>query len=252
MASLNLDHVSLHYPIATPRARSIKSHVISTLGGKIGEANSHLTVVESLRDISLQLRDGDRIGLVGHNGAGKSTMLRVMGGIYEPTFGSVRVQGKISSFVDITLGMDPESTGWDNIVLRGVMLGLTFEQARAISAEVADFSELGEYLDMPVRTYSAGMFMRLAFAVTTSIRPDIVLMDEMIGAGDAKFLDKATSRIREMISDTKILVLASHSPNIIRTFCDKAVWLEKGQVRNIGDVESILKEYADSVGATPI
>ena len=207
MAKIKLSGVTLRYPIYTPSTRAIKTALFTRLGGTISEQRNTV-VVEALRDFDLELADGDRLGIIGHNGAGKTTLLRVLAQVYEPQMGTVEIDGTVSSFVDITLGMDPEASGWDNIVFRGTFLGLTYERARELAPSIADFSELGDYLRMPVRTYSSGMFMRLAFAITTSVQPQIIVMDEMIGAGDAGFLDKAIARITGMLDQTKIVVVA--------------------------------------------
>lgn len=243
MALIRLENVSLHYPVYSSQTRGIKTLLFTQLGGKLSTFN-RTVVVEALRDVNLELRDGDRLGIVGHNGAGKTTLLRVLAQIYEPQKGRVTVQGKLSSFVDITLGMDPEATGWENILFRCAFLGLSFEQARELSPSIAEFSELGEYLDMPVRTYSSGMYMRLAFAITTSVYPEIILMDEMIGTGDARFLEKATARLNDMLDKTRIFVVASHSNSIISRFCNKVLWMEKGEVKALGPREEIMVRFA--------
>jgi ABC-type polysaccharide/polyol phosphate transport system ATPase subunit len=242
MASICIDNVSLRYPIFTPKTHSIKTLLFTKLGGTVSSHNNTV-VIEALRGINLELKDGDRLGIVGHNGAGKTTLLRVMSQVYEPQEGTVTIDGTLSCFVDITQGMDPEASGWDNIIFRGAFLGLTFEQAKELSPSIAEFSELGEYLNMPVRTYSAGMFMRLAFAITTSIYPEIILMDEMIGAGDASFFDKTIARVTSMIERTKIVVVATHSNFIISKFCNKVLWMEKGQIKAFGGVDEILPKF---------
>jgi ABC-type polysaccharide/polyol phosphate transport system ATPase subunit len=242
MAKIKLTNVTLRYPIFTPKTRAIKTALLTRLGGTISETNNTV-VVSALQDLNLDIGDGDRLGIIGHNGAGKTTLLRVLSQVYEPQIGTVEVQGSVSSFVDITLGMDPDANGWDNIVFRGTFLGMTYEQARALAPSIAEFSELGDYINMPVRTYSSGMFMRLAFAITTSVQPEIIVMDEMIGAGDARFLDKAVARITDMLDKTRIVVVATHSNFIIRRFCNKVLWLEKGRVRAYGGVDSVLADY---------
>lgn len=224
----------------------MRTALFSRLGGTI-EAHNRTMHVQALRDISLELNDGDRLGLVGHNGAGKTTFLRLISGVYPPTAGLARVEGKVSSFTDITLGMEPEATGWQNIVFRGVFLGLTFKEAEALAPLIAEFSELGEFLDLPVRTYSTGMFLRLAFAISTSVQPDIVVMDEMIAAGDQNFLQKARLRIESLLEKASILVLASHSDEIIKTFCNKVLWLEKGRLRMLGDADEVTHLYKRSL-----
>jgi len=246
MALVRLNDISVRYPVFTPQTRAVRSIIMSHLGGAMRVQDSTV-VVEALRHLDLELADGDRLAIIGHNGAGKTTLLRVVSGIYEPQGGTVEVEGNVSSFVDITLGMDPEGTGWENIVLRGVFMGLTFAEARALAPSIAEFSELGAYLDMPVRTYSAGMFMRLAFAITTSVQPEIIVMDEMIGAGDARFLEKATERLSSILDRTKIVVLASHSEAIVTKICNKALWLEQGEARALGTVSDVLGRYMATV-----
>jgi ABC-type polysaccharide/polyol phosphate transport system ATPase subunit len=185
-------------PIFSSHTRSIRTAVFSRLGGSLA-AHNDTVIVRALVNISLNLADGDRLGLVGSNGAGKTTFLRVVSGVYPPLAGEAVVEGKVSSFTDIGLGMDPEATGWQNIVFRCVFLGLTFAQAKALAPSIGEFSELGAYLDLLVRTYSTGMFVRLAFAISTSVQPDIVVMDEMIAAGDQSFMQKAQKRIADLL-----------------------------------------------------
>jgi ABC-type polysaccharide/polyol phosphate transport system ATPase subunit len=182
-------------------------------------------------------------GIVGHNGAGKTTLLRVLAGVYQPTRGSCSIAGRLSSFTDITLGMDPEATGYDNIIFRSVFMGLSFAEARMLSPSIAEFSELGEYLKMPVRTYSTGMFVRLAFAISTAIEPDIIVMDEMIGAGDAQFVAKARGRLADLLQRVKILVLATHDAAIMQSLCSKLIWLDHGQIRKVGSFEDVYPLY---------
>ncbi|MGA9148472.1 MAG: ABC transporter ATP-binding protein [Candidatus Nanopelagicales bacterium] len=246
MADIVLDHVSVSFPLFSTHTRSVRTALFSRLGGRI-ETHNRTLQVQALKNIDLALCEGDRLGLVGHNGAGKTTFLRLISGVYPPTSGSARIEGKVSSFTDITLGMEPEATGWQNIVFRCIFLGLTFKEAEALAPSVAEFSELGEFLDLPVRTYSSGMFLRLAFAISTSVQPDIVVMDEMIGAGDQSFLAKARQRIEDLLQKTSILVLASHSDEIVRSFCNKALWLEKGTTKMLGDAETVLDAYQEAI-----
>jgi ABC-2 type transport system ATP-binding protein/lipopolysaccharide transport system ATP-binding protein len=196
-----------------------------------------------LDGVTLSFRHGDRVGLVGHNGAGKTTLLRVLAGIFEPTIGTATIMGHAAPLFDVALGMDPESTGYENIVLRGLFLGLTHKQIDARVDEIAEFTELGTFLELPIRTYSAGMRMRLAFAVSTSIDPDILLLDEGIGAGDAAFLEKANKRLKEFTKRAAIIVLASHSEGLIRQMCDIAILMEHGKVLRQGKTEEILEHY---------
>lgn len=248
MAHVKFDNISVSFPIYTAHTRSLKVDLTSRLGGRLASYNQSISV-QALSNISLDLADGDRIGLIGHNGAGKTTFLRVVAGVYEPDQGQASIEGKIAALTDISLGMDPEATGWDNITFRCVFMGLSFADAKRLAPQIAEFSELGEYLQVPVRTYSSGMFVRLAFAISTSIYPDIIVMDEMISVGDQRFIDKAKKRIQELLDRSKILVLASHDLGLIKSVCNRVLWLEKGKVRAMGDPEMIVGEYLASANA---
>lgn len=241
MASITLDSVSVDFPIFNVQGRSFKKKLFQlTTGGTFSQDFRNCVVVKALDQVSLTLKDGDRLGLVGHNGAGKSTLLRVLANIYEPSRGTYTYQGKVSPLLDVMLGMNQESTGYENIFLRGTLLGLTQQEIKARVEDIADFTELGDYLYMPMRTYSSGMLMRLAFAVATSIQPDILLLDEAIGVGDKRFIKKANARLRQFIRKSNILILASHSEDIIRSFCNKALILNKGKIEKFGRVQEVL------------
>ena len=190
-------------------------------------------MVEALRDVTLDIQAGDRVGLVGHNGAGKTTLLRLLAGIYEPTAGSFRTQGRVTSLLDLTLGLDYEATGYENIVLRGLILGASKAEMLRLTPSIAAFSELGDYLDMPVRTYSSGMVLRLAFAIVTSVHADILLMDEWLSVGDAAFVEKAEKHMMDFVGKADILVLASHNAKIIEDLCNVIVEMEHGSVKGI-------------------
>ena len=183
---------------STPRSRSLKKAFLGKAGGAIGRNSSDVVVVEALKNITMNLKDGDRVGLVGHNGAGKSTLLRLLSGIYEPTRGSASIRGRVAPVFDLGVGMDPEISGYENIIIRGLFLGQTRKQMLAKMDEIADFTELGDYLDMPLRTYSTGMRVRVAMGVVTSIDPEILLLDEGIGAVDAEFMKKARIRLQQV------------------------------------------------------
>lgn len=246
MASVTLDHVSVLFPVYSAASRSLKNRLFySATGGRIrsDQASGRLSVVQALDDISLSLRNGDRVGLVGHNGAGKTTLLRVLGRIYEPNAGQVRIQGSIVPLFDISLGMDPESNGFENIVLRGMFLGLRRAEIRARMDEIAEFTELGDFLNLPIRTYSAGMQMRLAFAVSTSAAPDILLLDEGIATGDAAFMDKARERLRRFTERVSIIVLSSHSDELVREMCTSAILMSHGRILCAGPVDEVLARY---------
>lgn len=247
MTHVHLDNVSVSFPIYTAHTRSLKTDVATRLGGRMAAHNRSITV-HALKNVNIHIEEGDRIGLVGHNGAGKTTFLRLVSGVYEPEVGSVSVKGKVAAFTDITLGMDPEASGWDNITFRCVFMGLTFAEARRLAPSIAEFSELGDYLDVPIRTYSSGMFVRLAFAISTSVYPDIVVMDEMISVGDQRFIDKAKARIGDLLNKSKILVLASHDVDLLKSLCNKVLWMEKGEVKAVGDPQTIVAQYLASNG----
>jgi ABC-type polysaccharide/polyol phosphate transport system ATPase subunit len=242
MAHISLRQAVVEFPIVNASSRSLQLRLYQALGGKLTSRHSTI-VVRALDGIDLELNDGDRLGLIGHNGSGKTTLLRVLAGVYRPRPGSATIAGSISSFTDITLGMDPESTGWENIIFRCVFMGLGFAEAKRRSPAIAEFSELGSYLDLPVRTYSTGMYLRLAFAISTSIEPDILIMDEMISAGDLQFIEKAKQRLREIIGKANILALASHDLQMIRSMCNKVVWLERGVIKGMGPAEVVVMAY---------
>jgi ABC-2 type transport system ATP-binding protein/lipopolysaccharide transport system ATP-binding protein len=245
MALIELDQVSVAFPVYTAGNRSLKKTMLAaTTGGRIGSDAKHV-VVQALDQISLRVSDGDRLALIGHNGAGKTTLLRVLAGIYEPRVGTLKVQGRVTPMFDISLGIDPDSTGYENIILRGLYLGLTRAEIMARRDSVADFTELGAFLDFPVRTYSAGMQARLAFAMATCIEPEILLLDEGISAGDANFMDKANERLDQFINKAGILVLASHSSELVRRLCNKAVLMEHGRIVWSGGVDDGLSVYRE-------
>jgi ABC-type polysaccharide/polyol phosphate transport system ATPase subunit len=245
MPSIELNQVSVAFPVYSAGSRSLKTTMLAaTTGGRIGNEAKHL-IVQALDQISLRLSDGDRLGLIGHNGAGKTTLLRVLAGIYEPRVGSVKIEGRVTPMFDTSLGIDPDGTGYENIILRGLYLGLTKSEILARRDSVAEFTELGAFIHFPVRTYSAGMQARLAFAMATCIEPEILLLDEGISAGDANFMDKANERLDSFIQKTGILVLASHHTELIRRLCNKAVLMEHGRMLWSGEVNEGLKIYAE-------
>ena len=231
------------FPIFDAKTRSLKKAVVGAAGGVIGSNNSKTVVVEALRDINLHLEHGARVGLVGHNGAGKSTLLRLLSGIYEPTRGACRVQGRVAPVFDLGVGMDPEISGYENIMIRGMFLGMSRKEMLAKTDEIAEFSELGDYLEMPLRTYSTGMRVRLALGVVTSIDPEILILDEGIGAVDAEFMKKARVRLQALVERSGILVFASHSNEFLAQLCDRALWIDHGQIRMDGGIEEVVGAY---------
>ncbi len=246
MASIELERVCVDFPLFSSRSRGLLNTLLGKAQGhrgRIEDIGGGAIAVRALRDINLSLKSGDRVGLVGRNGAGKSTMLRVLSSVYEPTSGVIRSAGSISSLIDLMLGMDPEASGYEFIATRCVVMGISSRDAKALVPDIEEFTELGDYLHLPVRTYSSGMLLRLAFAVSTAVAPDILLMDEMIGVGDARFLDKARQRLETMMSKVRILVLASHSDPILKTFCNQGIWLNEGQIAMQGGIEDCLAAY---------
>jgi lipopolysaccharide transport system ATP-binding protein len=234
MSSIILDDCSLDLPIYGTINRSLKGAVMaSATGGRIASATRNITVVQALRNISLEINAGDRIGLIGHNGAGKTSLLRMMAGIYEPTSGRVKVEGRVSSFINLGLGMDMEATGAENILLCGLMFGMEFDEVRRLTPSIGDFSGLGDFLDMPVRTYSSGMLMRLIFSIVTSVPAEVLLMDEWLSVGDNDFNAIAQKRLEDMVSAASILVLASHEEATLKRLCNTIVHLEHGAIVDI-------------------
>ncbi|MGQ0483317.1 MAG: galactan export ABC transporter ATP-binding subunit Wzt/RfbE [Pseudonocardia sp.] len=251
MVSIDIADAYVDFPIFDAKTRSLKKAVLGKAGGKIGRGRaggqidtaSRVPIIEALRGITISLRQGDRVGLVGHNGAGKSTLLRLMSGIYEPTRGRSAITGKIAPVFDLGVGMDPEISGFENIMVRGLFLGMSRKQMQARIDDIADFTELGDYLSMPLRTYSTGMRVRLALGVVTSIDPEILLLDEGIGAVDAEFLAKARDRLHALVARSGMLVFASHSDEFLVDLCDTAIWMDHGQIREHGPIRDVLRSY---------
>jgi ABC-type polysaccharide/polyol phosphate transport system ATPase subunit len=248
MAQIDLRNVSVEFPIYNLSARSLKKRFlrIATGGNVSKDANDHV-VVRALDNLSLSFEHGDRIGLIGHNGSGKSTMLRLLARIYEPTSGDMHVVGKISPMLDLMQGIEAEFTGYDNILIRGTILGIPVKKIKQMMGDIATFTGLGDYLSMPVRTYSSGMMVRLAFAISTSINPDILLIDEVFGAGDSNFMQKARDKMVSLLNQSSIVVMASHSNELIKEFCTKALLLEGGRLKYFGPVDQALDIYHGKV-----
>ncbi len=252
MSVINLQNVSVDLPVFETGGRSLKKR-LAGLGrrNRIAKDDDGVVVVRALDDLNLSLTEGDRVGLIGRNGAGKSTLLRVLAGIYHPTSGQIHTTGRIVPLLDISLGMDELSTGRQNIRLRGLLLGMSNAEIRRKTeeisifktGEISIFTELGDHLDLPLRTYSSGMRLRLAFAVSTAVDADILLLDEVIGVGDTSFMKKAEERMLNLQNRAKIVVLASHSDTVIRQMCNKALWMDRGRLQAFGPVDLVIDKY---------
>ena len=237
---IELKNVSIDYPLDLEDGASLKRAVLNIFNKRTSRSKSHF---RALDDISLKIDKRERVGLIGLNGAGKSTILRVMSGIFEPSRGSVKIVGRVSPLLDFATGLELHHTGLENIRIRLMFLGESPEVIDQKIEEIIEFSELDEFIHMPARMYSTGMFMRLAFAISTAINPEILIADEVVGAGDVQFAEKAKHRIEELLSGERTTVLSSHSMDLIRNFCNRVIWLHHGKIIADGDCDEIIKEY---------
>jgi ABC-type polysaccharide/polyol phosphate transport system ATPase subunit len=244
MALIELENLSLTFSVRHHRRITLKEFLV---GQMFRRSVNPIVEVRALQDVSLQFKAGERVGIIGHNGAGKSTMLKVLAGIYPPTSGRRRVEGRISSLFDIALGFEGDATGWENIKYRGYLQGETPQTIKSKTQPIAEFSELGDFLDMPVRYYSAGMMVRLAFSIATAIEPEILLVDEVLSVGDLSFQTKAQQRMREMMAKAELIVLVSHDLGSLENLCDRAVWLDHGHIRMVGPTAEVSAAYRQSV-----
>ena len=244
MSYLRVRNLSVEFPIYQGGNRSLKKSLLAktTQGNLAKDARDRLNVL-ALSDINLDIEEGDRLAVLGANGAGKSTLLKVLAGIYEPTSGRLYATGRVSALLTASVGLNPDATGRENIVLRGMYMDIHPREMRTRVDAIAEFSELGYHLDLPVRTYSTGMVIRLCFAIATSVRPEILLMDEWLAAGDAGFLAKARRRMEEFVDASSILVLASHSIPILEEWCNRAILLDHGRIVEMGAVKEIAAAY---------
>jgi homopolymeric O-antigen transport system ATP-binding protein len=251
-ALIDVQNLSVLFPLYHGSSRSLKKMVVAAASGRLAKDQQQRVVVRALSDINLHLESGERLALVGSNGAGKTTLLRVLAGIYEPVLGNLRMKGSLNALLDPNLGMNMELTGRENILLRGLYNGLPRSALPRLEEDVADFAELADFLDLPVRIYSAGMVVRLGFALATAIKPQILLMDEWFLAGDATFMEKARHRLEEMVRGADILVLSSHQMAIVRNWCSRVVWLDQGQIVADGPTDEVLERYLGSVPEQPV
>lgn len=238
---IRLQAVNLHYAAVAYKERSLKTLLASAFHK--GKPRVSVQDVHALKDITLEIKGGERVGLLGHNGAGKSTFLKTVAGLYPVSSGSVQVEGEIRSLFDLSMGFEPDATGRENILYRGLLLGLAPAFMRSKEAEIVEFAGLGEFIDYPIKTYSAGMQVRLAFAISTAVGGDILLLDEVIGAGDANFMAKAQQRIASLIEQAEILVLASHDFSALRSLCARGIVFHHGEIVFDGPIDAALSEY---------
>jgi ABC-type polysaccharide/polyol phosphate transport system ATPase subunit len=240
-----LDNVTVDFPIYGSSHKNLRQTLFAGTAKLFGHEvpRQSRVVVRALENVTFELNYGDRLGLIGHNGAGKSTLLRVLAGVYAPTTGAIRLEGRISPLFNAAPGLDPEDTGYENIKTCGMFLGMHPAEIEKRIPDIAEFSELGEYLSLPVRTYSAGMVTRLGYAIATSIDPDILLLDEGLATGDARFAARAEERLQSLIARSSILVVASHSDTMIKAMCNRVALLEKGHVIALGAADNIIDLY---------
>ena len=244
MAYIKFNNASIDIPVFNANSRSLKNKIIRVASiGKLGNDTSGHIIVKALKNLNFELKNGDKLGLIGSNGAGKSTLLRAISGVYPPTKGKVMIQGNVASLIDISLGIDHEATGRENIFLRGALLGIMKAEMKEMIDEIIEFSDLNEFIDMPVRTYSSGMHLRLAFSVSTVIKPEILIMDEWLSVGDENFKNKADTRLAKLVNSTDILVIASHSSELIKKNCNRVIWLENGEIKMDGNPNKICSLY---------
>lgn len=241
---ISLRKVNVDIPVFNSQGRSLKKAVMGiATGGKIGLTESGKTIIRSLHNINLTILPHERVGLIGHNGAGKSTLLRVLSKVYTPSSGEAIIEGKIGSLIDISLGIDGEATGIENIFLRAALLGIPKKEVEKALPDIINFTQLGNFLEMPVRTYSTGMHMRLAFAVSTMISPDILIMDEWLSVGDEAFQKTAESRLNKLIERSNVLIIASHSRQLIEKCCTRVIWLEHGEIKMDDSPQKVCPHY---------
>ncbi|MSR32851.1 MAG: ABC transporter ATP-binding protein [Gemmataceae bacterium] len=247
MARIVMEHINLTFRVCPNRVLTFKEFLLGKFLRKKEEDKE--IKVHALRNINLEIPQGGRVGIIGHNGAGKSTMLKTLAGIYQPSAGTRIVEGKISSLFEITLGFEPECSGWQNIAFRSYLQGETPTTVAAKKQGIADFSELGSFLGMPVRYYSAGMMVRLAFSIATAVDPEILLIDEVLGAGDLAFLNKAKKRMRDMMDRAHLMVMVSHDLESVRSMCDRVLWMDHGTIRMEGPANQVIEAYQQSMSA---
>jgi lipopolysaccharide transport system ATP-binding protein len=241
---VNLENVFVDFPVYSNTSRSLKKRIFdSTIFKRVSELDDSHVAVNALRGLNIHFTEGERIGIVGKNGAGKSTLLRVLNGIYAPSSGKITIEGKLNALVDIGLGLDAEATGRENIILQGLLLRVPLEEIKSKEYEIVEFSELGEFIDLPISSYSTGMLLRLAFSIYTATAPNILVMDEWLSVGDLSFQKKAENRLTNMIENCEIVIMASHSEPLIKKMATRVIWMQDGKIIGDGKPEEICKAY---------
>lgn len=241
MALIELDSVDLEYYVYGTSSRSFKTALVKAATGGFVKNEDKILKVQALKGITFKLNSGDRLGLIGHNGAGKSSLLKLLAQIYDPSGGKLRISGATNCLFDIMVGLDPSLSGFENIKLRGLIFGLTKKEILKAAPEIIEFAELGEFIKMPLRTYSSGMLLRLGFSIVTHFKTEILLIDEVVNVGDARFIEKAKQRMKDLIHQTQIVVISTHDHSLIREFCNKILCLEHGKIKFIGSAEEFFK-----------
>jgi ABC-type polysaccharide/polyol phosphate transport system ATPase subunit len=246
MHPIELEDIGLLFHVRRLGRISFKEYL---LHGLFRRSRQNTFEVQALENITLTAEEGCRLGIIGPNGAGKSTLLKLLAGVYPPTSGIRRVTGRVCSLFDIVLGFEMEANGWSNIMYRGYLQGETPRSLQTKIDAIAEFSELGQFLDMPVRYYSAGMRVRLAFSIATAIEPEILLIDEVLSAGDMAFQAKAKQRIQELISTARVVVVVSHDLDSVAGLCNRVLWLEQGRMKKLGPVREVIAAYRSQVNS---
>ncbi len=248
MVTVRLEKVSIQYLAPKERKMSLKEYLLRHF---LRSSTTRITKIEAIRNLSLEIQDGERVGIIGHNGAGKSTLLKLICGIYSPTTGKIQVEGRIADMLSLGLGQNPLASGWTNIELLSYFQGAKPKEVKRKIKEIGEFTELGEFLDFPVRTYSSGMLARLCFAVATSVDPEILVLDEFMAAGDLQFQKKAQDRLLSLIEKTRLLVFASHDLNLLKSCCNRIIWLKNGQLKYDGLPKEVIHAYVAEMSENP-
>jgi ABC-type polysaccharide/polyol phosphate transport system ATPase subunit len=248
MVYMELDDVSLHFKVRRRSVTTLKEYLVKQMFRK---SVNPMMEVRALDHVSVRFHPKERYGIIGHNGAGKSTLLRLLGGIYPPTSGKRIVEGRISSLFDLSLGFQMEATGWENIAIRGYLQGETPASIQSKIQEIAEFTELGDFLEMPIRHYSPGMLVRLGFSVATAIKPEILLVDEILSAGDMAFQTKAKNRMKQLLDQAHMIVIVSHDMDTLADLCTRLIWMDHGRLHQIGETEAVLEAYNRHMKSQP-